>query len=359
MARLPVPGSDSGAWGDILNSFLAVEHDNSGSLKIRTDGTLTKPDVKSINFDDPVDSSLRGSMLCIGGDLWILTNARWDDAASEFYRIDKTKAAYGLQMQGQGFIPGEPDLGYFVSGFTLWVAQPESYTLIRGGGTSGGARFAAVGGWELGYTMTQERQMTIGGGGIEIDGYGTTPYGRVLNNTTGTALARRLVGMARNVYTAMDGYDDNTKDSWYWGYVERYTPGGGNPTVAGSEHWSIAYLPAGTSPTSGTFNEFLTVDSAGKVEVSVDPSTTLGVATKRYVDNRMKGGEAFFTGDGVTTTFFVTHGLGATPSRAQLTPLNQASGGCWYTKDSTLLGINYATPPSNGAAIAVSWTVYP
>jgi hypothetical protein len=33
MARLPVPGSDNGMWGKVLNDFLAVEHNDDGSLK--------------------------------------------------------------------------------------------------------------------------------------------------------------------------------------------------------------------------------------------------------------------------------------------------------------------------------------
>ena len=33
MARLPVPGSDGGAWGQILNDFLGVEHNGDGTLK--------------------------------------------------------------------------------------------------------------------------------------------------------------------------------------------------------------------------------------------------------------------------------------------------------------------------------------
>lgn len=33
MARLPVPGSDEGNWGEILNDFLSVEHAADGSLK--------------------------------------------------------------------------------------------------------------------------------------------------------------------------------------------------------------------------------------------------------------------------------------------------------------------------------------
>jgi hypothetical protein len=30
MARLPTPGADSGAWGDVLNTFLQVGHDATG-----------------------------------------------------------------------------------------------------------------------------------------------------------------------------------------------------------------------------------------------------------------------------------------------------------------------------------------
>ncbi len=33
MARLPVPGSDKGTWGEVLNEFLSVEHNADGTLK--------------------------------------------------------------------------------------------------------------------------------------------------------------------------------------------------------------------------------------------------------------------------------------------------------------------------------------
>ena len=33
MARLPVPGSDSGTWGSVLNDYLAVSHDSDGTIK--------------------------------------------------------------------------------------------------------------------------------------------------------------------------------------------------------------------------------------------------------------------------------------------------------------------------------------
>ncbi len=45
--RLPIPGSDDGTWGSLLNDFLEVEHSNDGSLKIRTDGTFAPATVGS------------------------------------------------------------------------------------------------------------------------------------------------------------------------------------------------------------------------------------------------------------------------------------------------------------------------
>ncbi len=39
MARLPVPGSDSGSWGDVLNDFLLTSHATSGALKNDSVGT--------------------------------------------------------------------------------------------------------------------------------------------------------------------------------------------------------------------------------------------------------------------------------------------------------------------------------
>ncbi|MGF7229616.1 MAG: DUF4082 domain-containing protein [Candidatus Saccharibacteria bacterium] len=41
MSRLPNVGSDDGTWGSVLNDFLGVEMNSDGTLKIRSDGTLT------------------------------------------------------------------------------------------------------------------------------------------------------------------------------------------------------------------------------------------------------------------------------------------------------------------------------
>lgn len=33
MARLPMPGSDDGNWGEILNNYLKIEHNSDGTQK--------------------------------------------------------------------------------------------------------------------------------------------------------------------------------------------------------------------------------------------------------------------------------------------------------------------------------------
>lgn len=60
MIRLPVPGSDSGQWGAILNAFLSVEHDSDGQLRLRSDGTLDDFYVKPASGVPPSD--LAGSI---------------------------------------------------------------------------------------------------------------------------------------------------------------------------------------------------------------------------------------------------------------------------------------------------------
>lgn len=41
MVRLPSPGGDDGNWGNVLNDFLGVEMKSDGTLRIRSDGTLS------------------------------------------------------------------------------------------------------------------------------------------------------------------------------------------------------------------------------------------------------------------------------------------------------------------------------
>lgn len=59
MARLPSPGGDSDSWGGILNDFLRVEHNEDGTLKLRSDDSVV-PSTRQV---------ISGTGLAGGGDL--------------------------------------------------------------------------------------------------------------------------------------------------------------------------------------------------------------------------------------------------------------------------------------------------
>ena len=56
MARLPIPGSDDGTWGDILNQFLDVAHNSDGTLKdvVHASGDETVTGIKSFSSSPQV-----------------------------------------------------------------------------------------------------------------------------------------------------------------------------------------------------------------------------------------------------------------------------------------------------------------
>jgi len=65
MARLPIPGSDDGTWGDILNEFLSVSHQADGSMKPDTINAATLQD-SSVSTTKLQNSAVTESKLNAG-----------------------------------------------------------------------------------------------------------------------------------------------------------------------------------------------------------------------------------------------------------------------------------------------------
>jgi hypothetical protein len=61
MSRLPIPGSDDGAWGNILNDFLAVTHNPDGSLKagVVTAAAVTDGGLPMAKLDTATQSAIQ------------------------------------------------------------------------------------------------------------------------------------------------------------------------------------------------------------------------------------------------------------------------------------------------------------
>lgn len=60
MSRLPIPGSDQGAWGDILNDYLSQSHAADGSLKagVVTGAVIADGSVSATQLDGLTQASL-------------------------------------------------------------------------------------------------------------------------------------------------------------------------------------------------------------------------------------------------------------------------------------------------------------
>lgn len=86
MARLPIPGSDDGTWGDILNDFLVQAHNSDGSLKdtgvvaakyVKPSGGIPKTDLSS-----SVQASLDNADAAVTGATALLKSNNLSDLAS-------------------------------------------------------------------------------------------------------------------------------------------------------------------------------------------------------------------------------------------------------------------------------------
>lgn len=114
MTRLPQPGSDDGSWGSILNDFLAVEHATDGSLKLRTDGSLTKAMVGLANVDNtsdagkPVSAATQTALDAKAGDSTVvhlsgaetITGNKTYTGASQITISDTTTQALRIDLPG-------------------------------------------------------------------------------------------------------------------------------------------------------------------------------------------------------------------------------------------------------------------
>ena len=77
MSRLPIPGSDDGQWGQILNDYLAVTHAGDGSLK----DSIISLATLSQEVKDEVNSKVSGQNGATT--LWIGTQTAYDAISSK------------------------------------------------------------------------------------------------------------------------------------------------------------------------------------------------------------------------------------------------------------------------------------
>ena len=118
----------------------------------------------------------------INGDLWIASNATYD--GTNWNRVDTSKYAFAIQIQGYGNIPGET-----FQGVNIWKAAPGNNPI---------GPFLAAGGWETLAIGTAYSGFVIGGQALEVDGSGAQ-YGYA-----------RLICLNDGMHLTLNAYWDGT-----------------------------------------------------------------------------------------------------------------------------------------------------
>jgi len=190
-------GGESGAY----YHFAASEH---ASLQDLQDGSgMASAWVKRLRFTSiDATATQRTRLFEKDGDFFWAINASYDEATDTWNRVDATKYAYLIELRSKNGIPCEP-----IGGIAWWRAVPGSNPI---------GDYTAVGGWELGFMMTEHRNYVMGGMNLEIDGSGSPPYGRLTQIGANDASGTVVTAMQRNSWYegsgqwARDSHDRNS-----------------------------------------------------------------------------------------------------------------------------------------------------
>jgi hypothetical protein len=199
-----LPDLQGGAASEYYH-FTMEEH---GLLQDFVDaGYLASGYLKWLHFK-AIDASgtTRTNLFEKDGDFYWAINATYDQQTDQWNRVDTTKYAYLITLHSENNVPSES-----VGGVVWWRCTPGANPI---------GEWTTLGGWELGFMMTQHRSYVIGGMNLEMDGAGSPPYGRLThigaNDPTGG-----MTALQRNAwYQGSDSWarDEHTQDSGLIGF---------------------------------------------------------------------------------------------------------------------------------------------
>lgn len=148
MARLPIPGSDTDTWGEVLNDYLSQTLDSQGQLKANTVGTaqiqdnaitsdqldtgaLTKSDVGLSNVDNTSDTNKPVSTATQTA-LDTKEPAVAAGTTTQYYRGDKSWQALDKAVVGLGNVDNTSDTDKPISTATQTALDTKADTADLG-----------------------------------------------------------------------------------------------------------------------------------------------------------------------------------------------------------------------------------
>lgn len=157
MARLPVPGSDDGTWGQLLNDYLSVAHDADGTIKANAVDSTSLQDASIAASKLNVSGGSDGQMLTkdstqTGGLKWVSTAKTLTFSLTSFYKSGTLTVATGTQrlpvdgtytIVGTRLMVGTAPVGADIiidvnkNGSTIYTTQANRPTITAGQNAGG------------------------------------------------------------------------------------------------------------------------------------------------------------------------------------------------------------------------------
>lgn len=208
----PITSADHWLVDAVTGRIVGMSRQSSASPMIPPNTTYdSSGNITGLTGDN--GRAIPGTLFLINGDMYMAVNAYWD--GSHWQRTDTSKVAWLWQYNVTNNMLNE---GYHAT--TFWTAQPGANPI---------GDYTAVGGWLMAHSVSEFKDITIGGNGFEIDGNGVSPYGRVRHASISGTKVTELVS---NTFLDDSGRDDNTSASWAVGmygdgFRVRRAPAGG------------------------------------------------------------------------------------------------------------------------------------
>ncbi len=330
MPRLPIPGSDDGAWGDLLNAFLSVEHNPDGSLK--STGSLggKADDTTVVHLAGP--ESISGvKTFTASPNVPVPTSGT--QAATKQY-VDNTVAAGApdATTSAKGIVQLGGDLGGVGTTAAAPVIADGAVTnskiangaisankLAAGSVTSNEIADGTITNTDISGTAAIAKSKLAALAIVDAD-VNAISEGKITGlasdlaakvSKSGDTMSGDLTVGSLNLFVSNGGgigrittNDTNVRVGYYddiarGPQVEMYDAG--HPTRPGEMAHVFGNNPAGQvtfihADGSGGFSTVASIDAAGNMNLSgnatlpADPTTNLQAATKQYVDNTVAGG---------------------------------------------------------------------
>lgn len=227
---------NSNAHSDIraaLNNFATKEELDNIINKFG----LEKESIDKFNFAviNKVESNLTYE------EFWVLINADYDYEEEKFIKLDQGHTSFGIQLQANGTYPGEESIDSTNTGINLWrhpktadiykdtniYNYDDNYIGAEIKSNNQWKTFGISSGWNNIIMFDSYGGATIGGAGIEIDGNGISPFGRLTHSSyaiideSNITHQYYLFGLIDNGYHPTQwgswGVDTTTQCSWFIG----------------------------------------------------------------------------------------------------------------------------------------------